>query len=299
MPTQLVYAREPFNSDDRADLIFRTRDGVHFLVHKQIIMTWSPYWEMQLLALEQEEAETWRRKLQYDSAGNPIIPVEEDSATLDALLRHVYPGDAPAPEGFAEAFALLAAARKYEVTTVVKLAKRSVAGLADTNPLRVYALAAARGWDHEMRTAARAALGHPMLPELYAQELEDLHAGTYFRLLAYHRACVKEVVARTADLHWVEVLAAERGWQPQMGRCQIEGCGGAWFGKHLVAVRKALRARPRAKTLDDPQLLSAALGGAMVCGVCRSTAYHDLQMFNALLAEEINRVLEGIELEIK
>lgn len=180
----------------------------------------------------------------------------------------------------------------------VKAAKRAVAQLADTNPLRVYALAAQRRWEHEMRAAARAALGHP-LHELYVQELEELSAGAYFRLLAYHRACAKAVAGRAADLAWMEPVAAKQGWQPGMGRCQSEECGGRWFMRYLATVRKALRMRPRADTLENPALVNAALNIPMMCQACRATMFSDLRMFNKLLAAEVERVLEEIELEIR
>ncbi|EKM50046.1 uncharacterized protein PHACADRAFT_264546 [Phanerochaete carnosa HHB-10118-sp] len=288
-------AMEPFNHE-HADIVLRTSDDVHFLVHKQILMTWSPFWQGQFLAMEQEETQS---RLQYDQMRRLIVPVSEDSRTLDSLLRHVYPvHNAPTLRGFQDTFALLEAARKYEIIAAVKASKKVIAELAEQYPLRVYALAAKKQWEHEMRTAAIAALGHP-INEMYVEELESIPAGVYYRLLAYYRACVKAVADRMADLSWIEPLAAGQGWQPGMFRCRKETCGGAWFSGYLSVARQALRARPRAKTLENPELINAALSGAIVCEACRTTAFSDVHTFNALLAGEVGRVLEEIELKIK
>ena len=290
------YAAEPFNSVS-ADYIFLTSDTVEFRVHKQILMMWSAFWQAQFLTIEEDrESEVGRAKFKHDRQGRPIIPVSEDSTTLDLLLRHVYPtDDVPTLSNFWEAFAVLEAARKYEIVSAVKTAKKAIAQLAEVNPLRVYVLAAEKKFPHEMRTAAAAALGHN-IAEQYVQELENLPSGTYYRLLAYHRACARAVATRLSDLTWMEEIAERKGWRPGMFKCHDPGCGGMWFSDYISTIRQALRTRPQAKTLEDAALADTALAAGMACRFCRTTALADLRMFNTLLAAEINRALETVRI---
>ena len=279
-------------------MILRTSDLVEFRVHKSILTVCSPHWESVIQSLEDGGGNT-RATTSQDREGRPIMNVGEDSNTLDLLLRIVYPTDTPPIDSVWDAFTLLEAARKYEMVQAIKVSKKAIAQCAEASPLRVYVLAAKRGMEHEMRAAAHASLAHP-IQEMYVQELEELHAGVYFRLLAYHRLCGKVAAARVADLSWMSDIAVNTGWQPCWATCTNSTCRktynlpSSWFQYHISGVAQAIRVKPKSKTLEDPTLMDTALVRAVTCEDCRSSSLADLRRFNELLGKEIDRVIEDV-----
>ncbi|KAK7024444.1 hypothetical protein VNI00_016295 [Paramarasmius palmivorus] len=79
-------ADSPFDAND-ADIILQTSDNIHFYFYRLILSLVSPFFkDMFALPLSAE---------QKSSKGIPIVPVTEDSVTLDRTLRFVYPGMEP------------------------------------------------------------------------------------------------------------------------------------------------------------------------------------------------------------
>lgn len=285
-------------------MVLRTINSVDFRVHRAILSLCSPVWEATFQSLDEGAEEVDGRRIARDSEGHIIVSVGEDSKTLSLLLRHVYPIEPPALDSLWDAFAMLQAARKYEMVQPIKAAKRAIARCAEASPLRVYALSAQRQWEHEMRTAAAASLGHA-IDEAYVQELEELPAGVYYRLLAYHRRCAKAVVGLVEDLGWMSEIAQNNGWQPGWAMCTNPACRktysapAAWFLTYVSAVLQAVRVRPRSQTLDDPALLDVALMRAAACDDCRKTAPADLRTFNSLLAKEIDQTVAEVRVSMR
>ncbi|KIP07425.1 hypothetical protein PHLGIDRAFT_127633 [Phlebiopsis gigantea 11061_1 CR5-6] len=292
-----THAAEPFNTA-HADIVLRSSDLVEFRVNSSILTLTSSPWEAKIQSMQGST------QCQRDQKGRLIMNVSEDSNTLDLLLRIVYPTHTPPIETVWDAFSVLEAARKYEMIHATKTAKKAIAGFAESMPLRVYAVAAKREWDQEMRAAALASLHHA-IPEVYVQELEDLRAGVYYRLLAYHRVCGKAAVALVTDLSWMGEIALKTDWQPCWATCANTACRrvnsqpSTWFQQYVGAVTQAIRAQPRSKTLDDPALMDVALVRAITCDDCRPYALADLRKFNELLGKEIEGKIEDIQLEIK
>lgn len=295
---QYTFAADPFNSV-HADMILRSSDFIEFRVHKSILTVCSPHWESVIQSFGENSDGVPKTATLRDRQGRPIMNVGEDSNTLDLLLRLVYPIDFPPIDSVWDAFTLLEAARKCGMVHAIKASKKAITQYAETNPLRVYVLAAKRGWDIEMRAAAFASLAHP-IQETYVQELEDLHAGVYFRLLAYHRLSAKAASARVVDLSWMSEIAVNTGWQPCWATCSNTACRkaynmpSAWFQQYVSGVMQAIRTKPRSKTLDEPALMDVALVRAVACEDCRDSALVDLRTFNTYLGEKIERVIEDV-----
>ncbi len=177
-------ARAPFDNPV-ADFIIRSKDGVNFRVRSGIIaeasLVFSGMFEIPLPEPSQA----------VDDAdymdGKPLVAVEEDSATLDALLRLCYPTDDPVLTELRDVRLVLAAAMKYEMEEAIALMKKKVLTFVDSQPLRVWASACILGLESEAKVAAQALL-RVDLPKDALPELQEVTAGNYFRLVKFHRA---------------------------------------------------------------------------------------------------------------
>ncbi|PSS35362.1 hypothetical protein PHLCEN_2v1699 [Hermanssonia centrifuga] len=287
------------------DIILRTADLVDFPVHRTVLEVSCSHFQHKFNTGSLGEEGDVAVKAQ-SMRTPPVVPMPEDSKTVDALLRYIYPVDPPVIRTVDDAFAVLRAARKYGMTHAIKGTKTIVAELADKEPLRVYAFAAARQWEEEMRVAARAALAFPIM-EMYADELEGMSGGAYFRLLDYHRRCAKAATNILSEDTWFQNIIADPtfNWEPAWTSCSNPKCEAvredgrkdtrpAWFHYYLLGIYQALAARPRPQTAADPQLFQAAIMRAAECGECRAGAPTDLKQFNTLLVQQIDRAVSKV-----
>lgn len=171
-----------------ADVIFRTSDAVDFRLHASLLCLASPVFR-RMLEDRQEE-----RTYQPSETGNTcygIIFIPEDSKTFDALLRHIYPLPRPIPSSLPELKALLSVAHKYELIAILSSLRPALQSHLPADALRVFALALRFGFSDVRRAAARALLrmSYQELRHRYVEELEEIPAADYFRLLVYHDQC--------------------------------------------------------------------------------------------------------------
>lgn len=153
-PSQTVtgpfIVRAPFNDTSGGDCILQTPDGARFVVHRVILSLASPIWN-DMFSLPQAS--------ESPSSTRPVIPVEEDPATMEALLTMLYPLPSPRISSYDQAAKLVQACDKYFINvsrldTVLHKVLRTTAAL-EADPLGVYALAWRLGMDDEARTASR------------------------------------------------------------------------------------------------------------------------------------------------
>lgn len=189
-------SQHPFDQPS-ADLILRTADLVDFRVHTQILAQASPFFAS-MLALPQPTASATSPS--EDGSANdtppgpdatPIVPVSENSSTLELLLRLIYPISKPHaqmddPQTMVPA---LLAATKYEMTLPVDIMSERLAVIIPKSPLQVWAAACRTGLESVARQAALALKaswkdsGTDALS--FVDELGDMtgiSAGDYFRL---------------------------------------------------------------------------------------------------------------------
>ncbi|KAI0758079.1 hypothetical protein C8Q74DRAFT_1303021 [Fomes fomentarius] len=195
-PAELI-PPELLNSST-ADVIIRSVDGVSFYLHSTVLSFASPVFR--------------RMIVDNSSAGDnhrDPITLPEHSQTLAALLQHVYPLPRPAPpSSLSKLKVLLAAATKYQLSSALSALRSSLIALLPPEPphayisenshkhdpkdaLRIFALTHRFGFTAERTAAARALLRLPSqeLRAAYVDELEDISAAVYFRLLEYHGKC--------------------------------------------------------------------------------------------------------------
>ncbi|KIJ65516.1 hypothetical protein HYDPIDRAFT_130726 [Hydnomerulius pinastri MD-312] len=80
--SESAYAASPFDHA-KADIILRSSDNIDFRIFKLFLSLASPFFES-LFDIPQPIEESEEQEIKD---GLPIIPVSEDSKTLDALLR--------------------------------------------------------------------------------------------------------------------------------------------------------------------------------------------------------------------
>ncbi|KAL6300865.1 hypothetical protein BKA93DRAFT_500853 [Sparassis latifolia] len=120
--------------------------------------------------------------------GLPVIPMAEDSRTVEKLLRICYPGRHPAIDDLMTLRTLLAAATKYVMDEVTEVLRDALCAFAQTMPLQVYAIAIQYRFEKETREAARRFLNHKFVLE-NVPELANIPASAYCRLPTYRERC--------------------------------------------------------------------------------------------------------------
>ncbi|KAK7024435.1 hypothetical protein VNI00_016286 [Paramarasmius palmivorus] len=84
-------AAAPFDASD-ADVILHTSDNVHFYIYRLILTLVSPFFRDMFTLPNPDASDANDGK---KANGLPVIPVTEDSVSLDRTLRFVYPGLKP------------------------------------------------------------------------------------------------------------------------------------------------------------------------------------------------------------
>lgn len=186
-------APHPFNQPS-ADLILRTADLVDFRVQSTVLALASPFFAA-MFALPQPVATTGTscphcgKAKQGETA---VIPVSEDSATLDLLLRIVYPilkthSKIEDPQAMVPA---LLAAMKYEMDLPVQMLSERLVALTPAKPLQVWGAASRTGLEGIARQAADA-LKASWTPQANKEaltlldglgDMTGIAAGDYYRL---------------------------------------------------------------------------------------------------------------------
>ncbi|KAG8951768.1 hypothetical protein FRC00_007127, partial [Tulasnella sp. 408] len=142
--------KAPFKDSPTGDCILQTPDGTHFVVHRLVLSLASQVWN-DMFSLPQAP--------EGSSITRPIIPVEEDPETLEALLTMVYPLPPPRIKSYDQATLLVQACDKYfidvsQLDNILHKVLRTTAAL-EADPLGVYALAWRLGLDDETKEASR------------------------------------------------------------------------------------------------------------------------------------------------
>ncbi|EPS94929.1 hypothetical protein FOMPIDRAFT_1133383 [Fomitopsis schrenkii] len=166
-------AGDPFNKPN-ADIVLRTSDAVHFLVHMVVLGLTSDFFDG--MAKVPQPCGTAERA---------VVDVQEDSATLDALLRYMYPCDDPILGDVMRVGDVLRAAVKYQADTVAQRLRRQLSMFDD--PRRVFTVACLADLEDVAYQAAVEWCQDDSydLEDTYVAEMSVLSTGTLFRLLRF------------------------------------------------------------------------------------------------------------------
>ncbi|KAH9930356.1 uncharacterized protein B0H18DRAFT_1117037 [Fomitopsis serialis] len=183
------WASTPFD-DPTADLILRTSDLVDFRVFRLILRLASPVFASMLEVGQAPPGAADRSQTESDESrdGCPVVPIQEDSTTVETLLRIIYPMKDPALGDLPQLHYIIAAALKYEMEQAVALGTTALLSFVSKEPLRVWAIAARNRLEVEARTAADEVNRQQIsVLDSFPPEMQDITAGAYYRLLRYRR----------------------------------------------------------------------------------------------------------------
>ncbi|KAG6370514.1 hypothetical protein JVT61DRAFT_11295 [Boletus reticuloceps] len=171
--TDSVYAAAPFDHA-KADIILRSSDNIDFRVFKLFLSLASPFFETLFDIPQPAEAS----EDQEVKDGLAVVPVIEDSKTVDALLRFCYPctlADDPTLDVLQDALDVLEAARKYSLDSIEKKARQAISSpkILEVEPLRCFAIAHRGRLREETLLAAKQTLAHSPDSRLVSRDRAD------------------------------------------------------------------------------------------------------------------------------
>ena len=202
MSDDSTYAAAPFDHA-KADIILRSSDNIDFRVFKLFLSLASPFFET-LFNIPQPDEENGGQEIKD---GLVVIPVTEDSKTLDALLRFCYPctlADDPSLEVLKDAMDVLEVARKYSLDVIETKARKAIVNpkFLEAEPLRCFAIAHRGRLREETLLAAKSTLMQPLIPSWF-QEVELISATDLLSLLTYPKNCGEAVYALKLNVSWI------------------------------------------------------------------------------------------------
>jgi hypothetical protein len=207
-------AEAPFD-DARADLILQSNDKVHFRVFKIILSLASPIFN-DMFSIP---SPPFHDEVQ-------VVPVSEHSTALDISLRHIYPVRTPASDGDTLRYASILAefARKYQVEALDKSITDYLTESTKRDPVGVYAIAAAYGFNSIGANAAKSCLNLPF-SDLQSSYLRCATAEHILELLRYHVACGEAASAlASSNRTWFLSLSNNGIFGPQRGSSERNTC---------------------------------------------------------------------------
>ena len=305
-------ALPPFDEPSDGDVLLKSSDGVLFRTHKVILSLASPFFR-DMFSLPQTDAPP-------DSAGTgPIIPFTESSDTLDALLRAVYPNEDPDLKLVHEIEGVVEAAIKYDMPKCISIMRKKLILCASKEPIRVFMIACKNGLADVASAAAHLSLRRPILYSfelgsvvLPFSALEDITAGSLFRLIEYQRQCSKVANDVVSDLTWTrddftwrtKMNDAIGGSCPKCARVMLE-LGEEqvhvmnWWYTFYQEIKAVVRQRPcTSLILESEPLMDKALVEAAKCGDCFKDSIHILRTFRTILTQHLDKRLAEVKIQI-
>ena len=203
MSTEVTLAQAPFD-DARADLILQSsgHEPVHFRVSKFILSVASPIFADMFNIPPPPASQSPHDEIQ-------VVPVSEDSETLDLSLRHIYPIWSPTVTQLSQMRILAEFAHKYQVDALEQDVSRYLMDAIDGDPIGVYVIAVSYGYKSVGKRAAQRSLKLPF-SRLQSPHVQHAPAELYGELLMYHASCGEVAGAVASERSWFSSLGNAR-----------------------------------------------------------------------------------------
>ena len=315
MSSDSAYAAAPFDHA-KADVILRSSDNIDFRVFKLFLSLASPFFET-LFDIPQPAQGSDHQEIKD---GLVVIPVTEDSKTLDALLRFCYPctlADDPRLEVLKDVMDILEAARKYSLDAIEKKARQAISNpkILEAEPLRCFAIAHRGRLQEETLLAARYTLTQPLIPSWF-QEIELITAADLLSLLTYHQKCGDAVYALRLDLSWITShygSLAACSWLSQYdsyGNYRNCGCARTstprrytlfntnplqWWVDFMEEAFTALRDKPCKATVQAFSEKTVQSVKAQGCPGCAPKVTEEMRDFSELFARKVEETVSQVD----
>ncbi|KAI6112981.1 hypothetical protein F5141DRAFT_1110814 [Pisolithus sp. B1] len=290
MPAQ-IYASMPFNHA-KADVILRSSDNVDFRVFRLFLSLSSSFFET-LFDLPQPSEENLTDTEMKD--GLPVIPISEDSRTLDTLLRFCYPCSltkTPSLNHFAEVIKVLEAAQKYsldEVESTIRKALFKPAVLERTILSAKYSL----------RTS--------LVPDWF-EEIGMITSTDLLALWAYHQKCGKAVQTLKLSYSWIErhyQTRAAAPWIfsncncPRSNTIRLLGQGHLiWWEEFMESTFQTLKEKPCAQTVHEAAERTIEEVRRRNCSSCSPNIATAMKPFADLFAKKVEDLVSEVDLHL-
>ncbi|KAE9400635.1 hypothetical protein BT96DRAFT_818954 [Gymnopus androsaceus JB14] len=228
---------------------------VEFYVHSSVLSLASPLFKGMFCLLSEPGCR------QSSPASFPRVPLPELQHVVSLLLRFVYPLPDPEFITLDELVPILAAAVRYEFSNVISSLRRQLlsAKFMEEDPVRVFAIAARFHLDEEAKIASRHTLRISLLDHPLCDDLQQITAHTYHRLLTLHR---RRATSAEALLKL-----------PYSIKCPQCNCGHAvynapkWWYEFLKRAQKELSLRPTTDVVFGTAFLFDVVA-AVGCSTC-------------------------------
>ena len=196
-------AAAPFDHQ-LADVILRSSDNIDFRVFKLFLSLASPVFET-MFGLPQPSEGVDPDGETKD--GLPVVPVSEDSKTLDVLLRFCYPStlaEDPSLENFTVATEVLEAAKKYSLDAIERLVSKALftPEILEIDSFPCFVVARRAGLREQCALAAEYSLRGPLIPTRF-EGIQLISSIDLLTLLTYHQNCANAVLELQTDLTWI------------------------------------------------------------------------------------------------
>ncbi|KAI6122615.1 hypothetical protein EDD16DRAFT_745002 [Pisolithus croceorrhizus] len=310
-------ASSPFDHV-KADIILRSSDDVDFRVFKLFLSLASPFFET-LFDLPQP-SEEMNTDVEIKD-GLPVIPVSEDSKTLDPLLRFCYPctlAEDPALEDFRDIVNVLEASKKYSLDAIESTVCKSLfnSKILGANSLRCFAIACRASMRDECVLAAKHSLREPLVP-MWFEEIELITSGELLSLLAYHKKCGDAVQALKGDCSWMRTEYPNRdaapwmvGYNPNGKYCECSRTASTrfspfgypsahWWEVFMDSTFLDLRDKPCAETVRQNVEKAIQTVRQDGCRYCTPVVPGAMRDFETLFINKVEELIAQVELDLK
>ncbi|KAK0185115.1 hypothetical protein F5146DRAFT_937689 [Armillaria mellea] len=307
----ITTADAPFDDPtDSVDLVIRTANRVDFFILSALLSLRSPssfFHQVLPGNIDTEERD-----------GFPVLEVEEDSDTFRTILLLCYPYVAPEIRSVQEFRAVGVALDKYRMDRAMERFVQAVlaSAMISEQPLRVFAVAVANGWEKLGEAAARNILATPFsqaIPDV--EELNEISARNLLRLEEYHLRCGKaaQIRVRKESLSWLRGKTSGLFFLQETPHCQW--CkesnrffdlgyadvallrGHAWLtNTYFGLVNTKLLSVPWPQVaLDDSIVDQTIFASSKECGgEWNQMAGSQIRRFGKIVAEEIGRRISKV-----
>ncbi|KAI6112580.1 hypothetical protein F5141DRAFT_1213842 [Pisolithus sp. B1] len=306
LPDPLVGASPPFDHA-KAEVILRSCDGIDFRVFKLFLSLASQFFEA-LFDLSQSSEDTNTDTETKD--GLPVMPVSEDSRTLDSLLCFCYPctlAEDPTPEHFREVTNVLKAARKYSFDGIER-------AILEVNSLRCFAIACRARMHDACVLAARYTLRESLVPRWF-EEIELITSTELLSLLTYHRKCSNALLPLKDNLSWItdEYQRNAIPWivadDTSSGSCHCPRSSPArslfgvstaqWWEDFMNATFMDLEDKPCAETIRSNVEKAIHVVRQRNCRSCSPTVPAGMRELGSLLTNKLEQLTSEVKLELE
>ena len=188
-----------------ADVILRSSDNVDFRVFKLFLSLASPVFETMFGLPQPPEG---ANPDEGTDDGLPVVPVSEDSKTLDALLRFCYPStlaEDPSLENFIFAAKVLETAKKYSLDAIERIVIKALftPNILEVDSFPCFAVACRAELREQCALAAKYSLREPLIPTRF-EGIQLISSINLLGLLTYHQNCANAVLELQTDLTWIQ-----------------------------------------------------------------------------------------------